>query len=209
MNMPDNRKSWNEFDWERELRMDESRIHYYFMELPHFIDLPGEEEIILKQMKLNPELISMNDNWDEIGSSMFFEDFDDDVFLSDDWVQKDSAKLYTQLSRLASQWNMAFASEIAPEFRAEAMHIICLYGRAMAQTSELLDANNEEMPGFIICVGKRLHAGINLIIGKLTEFIVRQQDMEAQIKSYINHLQSLREKLLDLVAATREKQDKN
>ncbi len=206
MNTPDNRKSWNEFKWEREFRMDENRIHYYFMELPHFIDLPGEEEIILKQMKLHPELISMNENWDDIGASMFSEDFDEDVFLSDDWVHKDGAKLYTQLSKLASQWNIVYASEISQKYQPAALHITCLYGRALANTAELLEAGNEEVNGFIICVGKRLHAEINRIIGRLAEMIQLEPKLEEQINSYINHLQSIREKLLDLVAATRKKQ---
>ena len=37
---------WNEFDWEKELRKDDERIHTYFRELPSYIDLPNEDELI-------------------------------------------------------------------------------------------------------------------------------------------------------------------
>ena len=107
MAIPENRKDWNEFEWERELRKDERRVQYYFSELPHFIDLPEEEEIILKKMKNNPELVSAGDNFEDIGNAMFFDEPEEDLFLSDDWVHKDGAKLYMQLSKLASQWSIA------------------------------------------------------------------------------------------------------
>ena len=203
MKAPDNRKNWNEFEWEREFRRDENRIHYYFKVLPYFLDLPGEEDIILKKMKLNPELVSQNDNWDDIAPSLFYDDYEEDIFLSDDWVQKDTAKLYLQLSKLASQWNILFASELKQENLAAGLHITCLYGRALAYAAEMIDADTDEMPAFIICVGKRLHQEINRLAGKMSEMLQPQPELADHISSYVSHLQSLREKLLDLLFQTR------
>lgn len=205
MKAPENRKNWNEFEWEREFRRDENRIHYYFKVLPYFLDLPGEEDIILKKMKLNPELVSQNDNWDDIAPSLFYDDYDDDMFLSDDWIQKDTAKLYMQLARLASQWNILFASELKPDNLSSGLHITCLYGRALAYTAEMIDADSEDdVPSFMLCVGKRLHGEINRIIGKMQEMILHQPELEEHVHSYVNHLQSLREKLIDLLLQTRK-----
>lgn len=206
MAIPENRKDWNEFEWERELRKDERRVQYYFSELPHFIDLPEEEEIILKKMKNNPELVSAGDNFEDIGNAMFFDEPEEDLFLSDDWVHKDGAKLYMQLSKLASQWSIAFASELPDSLLPDGLRITCLYGRVLAYMAELLDDEQDEMPGFSICVGKRVHAGINTLIGEFGVMAERCPGLLDEINSYVNHLQSLREKLLDLVSKSRGKQ---
>ncbi len=201
--MPENRKNWNEFQWEREFRKDENRIHYYFQELPHFIDLPEEEEIILKKMRLNPELVSQNDSWDDFAPALYGDEQDEDIFISDDWIQKDTAKIYMQLAKLATQWNIALAAELSVAVQPLGLHITCLYGRAMAYTAELLNTENEEVTGFTISIGKRLHQEFNRIIGKFGEVMQLQPEMAEQIVSYINHLQSLREKLLDLIFQAR------
>ena len=201
--MTENRKNWNEFQWEREFRKDENRIHYYFQELPHFIDLPEEEEIILKKMKLNPELVSQNDNWDDFAPSFYGDDQDDDIFISDDWVQKDTAKIYMQLAKLATQWNITMTAELTPQFQAVGLHITCLYGRALAYTAELLDADNEDAPGFTISIGKRLLREFNLVMGQFSQLAQMQPQLSEQLVSYVNHLQSLREKLLNLIFQAR------
>lgn len=206
MKAPENRKNWNEFEWEREFRRDESRIHYYFKVLPYFLDLPGEEDIILKKMKLNPELVSQNDNWDDIAPSLFYDDYEEDLFLSDDWIQKDTAKLYLQLAKLGSQWNILLASELQPELMAAGLHITCLYGRALAYTAEMIDADSDDVPQFMLCLCKRLHTEINRIIGKMRELVELQPELKDHIASYVNHLQSLREKLLDLLFQNRKQE---
>jgi len=206
MKAPENRKNWNEFEWEREFRRDENRIHYYFKVLPYFLDLPGEEDIILKKMKLNPELVSQNDNWDDIAPSLFYDDYEEEqFFLNDDWAQKDNAKLYLQLVKLASQWNILFASELKATALAAGLHITCLYGRALAYAAEMIDADDEEnITAFMLCLEKRLHRELNRIIGKLHELAALQPELKDQLDSYVNHLQSIREKLLDLLFQTRK-----
>ncbi|MDD3118558.1 MAG: hypothetical protein PHQ27_05230 [Victivallales bacterium] len=203
MGMMENRKNWNEFQWEREFRKDGNRIHYYFQELPHFIDLPEEEEIILKKMKLNPELVSQNDNWDDFAPSLYGDDPDDDIFISDDWIQKDTARFYMQLSKLATQWNIMMAAELPEKFQAIGLHITCLYGQALAYTAELLDSENDDAPGFTISIGKRLLHEFNQLVGKFSQLAGSRPQQAEQLVSYINHLQSLREKLLAMIIQAR------
>ena len=54
---------WDEFDWERELRKDDGRIHTYLAELPSFIDLPGEEDLIYKRIQRHEELVPHGGVW--------------------------------------------------------------------------------------------------------------------------------------------------
>ena len=38
--------SRDEFDWEKEIRKDDDRVHDYLAELPRYIDLPDEDKVI-------------------------------------------------------------------------------------------------------------------------------------------------------------------
>ena len=58
-----NNKNWSEFDWERELRKDDERINSYMNELSKFIDLPGEEDIILKSLQNHSKAVPQSINF--------------------------------------------------------------------------------------------------------------------------------------------------
>ena len=36
----------DEFEWEKEIRKDDDRVHDYLAELPRYIDLPDEDKVI-------------------------------------------------------------------------------------------------------------------------------------------------------------------
>ena len=54
--MADFRKDqWDEFAWEKELKKDDRRIEAYMQELPRYIDLPSEDDLIMKRVMEKPE----------------------------------------------------------------------------------------------------------------------------------------------------------
>ena len=57
------REFWTEFDWEKELRKDDERVHTYLRELPKFIDLPQEEALIFQKIQRREELIPHGGVW--------------------------------------------------------------------------------------------------------------------------------------------------
>lgn len=61
-----NGESWNEFQWEKEIRRDERRISCYFRELPGCLDLPGEEEMIFSTLLSSPDLVPTGGNPDSL-----------------------------------------------------------------------------------------------------------------------------------------------
>ena len=41
----------DEFEWEKEIRKDDDRVHDYLVELPRYIDLPDEDKVISKRIR--------------------------------------------------------------------------------------------------------------------------------------------------------------
>ncbi|OGV35058.1 MAG: hypothetical protein A2020_11055 [Lentisphaerae bacterium GWF2_45_14] len=206
------KKKRSEFEWEKEIRKDEARINAYMKELRNFIDLPSEEEMIMKKMQKQPELIPQNAEWENSRFADMLEDIDDDVFFNDDWQKKDGADSYILLEKIAYQWCVIQAAEIKGELIAEGMKIICLFGKIMARTADILDIEIDEMPELKIALAKRVISDINSLIGILKDTAEKNTRLVRVVISHIEHLQGIREKLIDITEKVREKikgEDKN
>jgi len=44
-------KQWTILDWEEQFRMEEANICAYFEEIPKYVDLPDEDELIISRLK--------------------------------------------------------------------------------------------------------------------------------------------------------------
>lgn len=199
---PKNNKS--EFDWEKEIRKDEARINSYLKELPNFIDLPNEEEMIMKKLQKHPELIPQNVDWDNISFSEMFDDFDDDFFFSDDWQKKEGADVYILLEKLAYQWGVVFASALKKDEMPAGLAIICLFGKILARTADILDIDQEELPNLKIALCKRIVADINRLSGDLSAMSERYKKLSSLINNHQERLKAVREKIIDILEKTRK-----
>ncbi len=203
MKTPYNR-NWDEFDWEREIRDEETRIHTYMQELRHYIDLPNEEEMIMKRLQRYPELITQSEEFGDMWMSDFFEEFDDDYIFSDDWRKKDGSDVYLQLEKLAAQWAVIFASALDDKNASAGMRILCLYGKMLARTADILDVTTENYPSLKVALDKRLVNEINKIIGELDALGTSQSRLSIRTEAQKSHLLTIREKLLDILEKSRK-----
>jgi len=199
------KKKRNEFEWEKEIRKDEARINAYMKELRNFIDLPSEEEMIMKKMQKQPELIPQNAEWENGHLPDIFDDMDEDVFFSDDWQKKDGADSYILLEKIAYQWCVIQAAELKGELIADGMKIICFFGKIMARTADILDVETEEMPELKIALAKRVISDLNSLIGLLKDVAEKNTRLVRVVISHIEHLQGIREKLIDIIEKMRGK----
>jgi hypothetical protein len=206
MKFPHYNRNWNEFDWEKELRKDEARINTYMRELPRFIDLPDEEDMIMKKLQKNPELVPQNIDLESISFSEFFDDFisDEESFSTEDWRKRKGASVYLALEKLAHQWCIIFATEINQEHQPLGLKIICLYGKLMARCGDIIDLDSEDCLSLKITLGKRICSNINKLIGELREFSEEIPELHIKIESQIMHLQSTREKVLMMLEEFRK-----
>jgi hypothetical protein len=196
---------WNEFDWESELRRDDARIHAYIGELPRFIDLPGEDDLMMKRMQRDPELIPQNIDWGQAPiNSVFDEDaFDEEFPDMDEWRNRDGADCLMALQKLAKQWCLAFASRIPGNQSGKGMGIIAIYGKITAHLCDITDLSGDAYLSLKKALCKRVLDELNHLIGELAEIGEETPSLEKLIDEHRERLQNLREKMVDLLAKLR------
>jgi len=198
---------WNEYNWETELRKDDARIAEYIKTIPHFVDLPGEEDILLKRLQSNPKLVSQTSEWlakKELNDDAFM--VDEDLFFSDDWKKREGANIYIEFEKLAAIWNVFFISEINnPENIKISLKITCLYGKLIARTADIVDLSENNISFLKIAITKRIVFGINELIGELINLQSLSKTNLKIIESHTSHLQIVREKAIDYILDLRKK----
>ena len=196
-------KNWSEFDWERELRKDDERINSYMNELSKFIDLPGEEEIILKSLQNHSKPIPQSSNLNP-DSEATFEDTENEVYSNDEWRAKDNAIIYTIVEKLASQWAMYLASRLDQPNMSQGMRILCSYGKLLARISDIIGIDSELPNTLRIALCKRAATIVNDLLGELEVIREGQPDLDKEILSHCRRLQIIREKAIDFLEKLRK-----
>ena len=192
---------WNEFDWEAELKKDDERVAAYMQELPRYIDLPSEDAVIMKHIQEKPGLVPADGDY----SGTFLDDmFDNDeenaeADFSEDWQKRDGADFSIAASRLARLWAMYFASDSAPEITIRGMRILCLYGKIMARSCDLIDMDEEEYPALRIALTKRLLADLNSLMGEFRTLSEKHPEAAAKADFHFDQLMTFRGKVLNLL----------
>ena len=202
MPMPES-KNWSEFDWERELRKDDERINSYMNELSKFIDLPGEEDIILKSLQNHSKPIHQNTNFNADGSTEEIEPFENEIFANEEWRKNDNAIIYIIVEKMASQWSLYLASKISPENMPQAMCIICHYGRLLARISDIIGVESDLPVTLKIALCKRTIEIVNELLGEFEVMKDVQSGLTKELHSHSRKLQIIREKTIDLIGKLR------
>jgi len=195
-----NHNDWNEFQWENEIRQDEKRISRYFQELPECIDLPGEEDYIMKKLSGMPDLVpTRTDN--------FLFDFDDDEegLSSSEWRSRRGADLYEQAVTISLRWNALLASELDSSMFRRGLSITCLFGKLISRTVDMVNTE-DNMPGLKISLLKRILSDINVLVGLLRRITIVRRGVVSDIDVACEQLQSCREKAIDYLQEMKRNQ---
>lgn len=196
---------WNEFEWERELRRDDARVRAYMKELPRFIDLPYEDDLLLKRMQTNPELIPQASVWADYPYSSFFEDFDfdDDAFETNEWRDRQGADVFVQIQRMSRQWALLTAREMKGKQIIAAIRVITIYGKILARLADVIDLEPRDYKGLRVALCKRIVGEINLLAGELNAIKVANRRVKLKLESHASHIHSVRESMVDLLHSIR------
>ena len=195
--------NWDEFDWEKELRKDDERVAAYMDELPRYIDLPSEDAVIMKQLKEKPGLVPPDGDYSgTFLDNMFDAEAESEVDFSEDWQKKDGAEFYIAASRLSRLWAQFYALQTVPEFTAPAVRILCLYGKIMARSGDLIDMAEDDFIPLRIALVKRLLSDVNDLMGQFNSLRELFPDSAEYAECADFHFESLltfREKLFVLL----------
>ena len=195
--------NWDEFDWEKELRKDDERVAAYMDELPRYIDLPSEDAVIMKHLKEKPGLVPPDGDYNgTFLDNIFEDDFESEDDFTEDWQKKDGAEFYIAASRLSRLWAQFFALQSDPKITVPAIKILCLYGKIMARSGDLIDMADDDYVPLRIALVKRLLADVNELMGLFTALRETFPDSDEYAECADFHFEGLmtfREKLFTLL----------
>ncbi len=205
---------WDEFDWERELRKDDERVSMYFRELPRYIDLPAEDEVIYSTIRRKKELQPRGGSWpfmpppeDPAADNIPWDPPEDDEEAcrrEEEWQKRDGADIYITCGQTARELAAIFAWAPDRELSAAAMACICINGRIMARAADIIELDPEELPALRTALAKRIAADANELLGLLEQLTPGDQPEPPQMLLYIRELLlKVRQSALDIRMRTR------
>ena len=183
---------WNEFDWEKELRKDDERIHTYFRELPSYIDLPNEDELIYKRIKRREDLVPHGGVWPLQFWEMenpSEEDLDPMAQMRDKALQTSASGSTALVISYKQAKILAMFPVIDPELakHQEVMRLQCLVGKLIVALINILNLSSAgELPALRIAMCKRCMATLNEIYGELKKLEPLSNCEESEF--YIQHM---------------------
>ena len=157
----------DEFEWEKEIRKDDDRVHDYLAELPRYIDLPDEDKVISKRIRRRGS--SWDDDFDAPPDD-YDDDSDDDVPEEDFARHRDGSDVYTAASRMAIDLTEYFAVERDQAVARAMMRAMTLLGKLMARSLDVLRLEDGELVTFRIALTKRFLSDLNELIGEYEKF---------------------------------------
>jgi len=201
-----NEEHWNEFQWEKEIRRDERRISCYFRELPLCLDLPGEEEMIFNTLLSSPDLVPSGGDPDSLRYWRHPDDYDDDDYDDgeDSTRRRPGAEIIEEIDRLATEWNVTYASLLRSTLKMEGLGIVCAFGKLLARTEDFVETDQDTARGLKISLGKRALADLNDLVGGLKQLRGLQHSLTRQISMNVELLGHVRERLVDLMEQLRK-----
>lgn len=213
--------SRSEFDWEREIRKDDARVSAYIAELPKYIDLPGEDGILMRTIKrrLGTE---KDEDWDQIALDETTENPEDYPFPSGaNWRAAPGGPLYHNSAVLARDLAMGAATCSREELRTRIMRILALYGQLMARSADLIDMSLEversvmedevcEIPDPLrIAIVKRLLSYQNSLTRELRLLAEESPELRSHAEGHLDATGMMHDYLVDLLNALRRHPDNN
>jgi len=200
-------KKWTEFDWELAMRQSDRFASKYFQLLDRYGDLPGSDDIILKQMgSISSPLMEENDFYIEFDLDDLQEIEEDDDESFDGGFYYENAPVYMLLRQVAIGWCNIYATFLMPEHRKYGVNILFHLGRAMAHISGSLGDGQYENVASHLASGKRAADQINKAIG-LVEQLNQYRPAYKKVTEAINkHLREIHSKTVDHLIMLRTKQ---
>lgn len=187
-------ESRDEFDWEKEIRKDDDRVHDYLVELPRYIDLPDEDKVISKRIRRR------GSTWDDFSSSGDdYDDYDDDDDVpEEDFIRhRDGSDVYMEASRMAIDLTEYFAVEKDQQTARSMMRALTLLGKLMARSLDILRLEDGDLIAFRIALAKRFLSDLNELIGEFEQFPDESRDR------FLKDAFSMRDRVLSKIRAYR------
>ncbi len=198
--------SWNEYEWECEIRRDELRISRYFQALPRYLDLPGEDEVIYSKLSAQAELAPVRENsypWQFLkgeGEDQENEMSEEEVISSLRLNQ--GFDLFQMLEAAVREWNAfsCFNFDSLPRIKF-GLYVAAVYGKMLSRVYNFVEIGNDQSAAALkASLIKRVLAELNVLIGIFAD---SNDEYLAEFKSdfsrFAANLKIIRERALKFI----------
>ncbi len=187
---------WSPTDWESAFKKDEARISAYMRELPRFVDLPNEDDIMLERIlnvhKLELPVIDFDailESEDEVSDIEEGASNSGDAFVR--YMLHANAPVYQAIRKLSLSFNRAYAFDIPLKHASRAQAVMCKYGTCLARATDLLNDSCDDFPALRLAIAQRLHRYLHEMIRMLQAFPSIKESFNQLLQSHILQLQEV------------------
>lgn len=208
--------SWNEFDWEKEIRKDDASVAAYIAELPKYIDLPGEDSILIKSIKRRLGTERDDDEWAPVPYEENGETPEDYPFPANtNWKTVPGGAVYHNCSILSKDLIMGASAGDHEPYRLRIMRVLALYGQLMARSADLIDMSLEveravaendvcEVPDQLrLAIIKRLISYQNKLSAELRLLGEEDPGLKSHAEAHLDATGMMHDHLVELLAGFR------
>lgn len=185
-------KQWTVLDWEDQFKIEEANICAYFEEIPKYIDLPDEDELIISKLKERKLFLEDGVLLESVSEFDFEEEF-----LEEELSAGKYSPLYYEIGKIAELFcDFLACSDNFDRFCG--LGILYAAGRMVSTHLNIVQLENNEFPELKRALLKRQFFLLNKIIGFLEGEKLRMSSLSEHIEDFIVKFHNIREKFVDL-----------
>lgn len=190
------RANWTEYEWEEAFREDDARISAYMKELPLFMDLPEEDEIMLTRLQTQYKLQVPELPWMESeDETLLAESLADDCADEEPEIYyPDGGDILQTVWRLSRSWCKINASKLSPSLYNEGAALICAYGIVLARLGDIIDEHTLDFPNLRTALAKRTLRYLSELIPMLSYIGEQQPSLSDEIAFQVMSVRDLCER---------------
>jgi hypothetical protein len=183
--------SWNEFQWENEIKRHEYNAAALFQDLVYCLDLPiAYSDLNIIPGEQPPATVSSTQN-DALKQWMLDHENDEEqseVTQQDEYRHPVCFSCVDSLDHLAVMWNQFAVENFSGEAFHKAMGVTCAFGKLLARVADFTEPSKACENSLLITLGKRAVAELEELVDYLHEY---------HAEYFISRLSLLRDQLTD------------
>ena len=192
-------QTWNEFQWEQELRRHENRIARFFQDLVYCIDLPAEEACGDFQLGAGAQdPVPAAPGTTNPALQEWLRDHDDE---EDDEAQPDRRPTcfapVDAIDQMGVTWNIITATKLDPELLSCGMGINCAFAKLLARVADFTEPAKDSTTALRRTLGKRSLTDLKELSLMLESIAAEQPSLTPEISGIQSRLLIVREQLVD------------
>lgn len=189
-------QTWNEFQWEQELRRHESRIARFFQDLVFCIDLPAEEAYGDFQLGGDPVPAAPGSTNPALQEWLRDHDEEDGEDAQPERRPTCFAPV-DAIDQLGVTWNIITATKLDRDLLPCGMGINCAFAKLLARVADFTEPPKDSTTALRRTLGKRSLTDLKELSLMLESIAAEQTSLMPEISGIQSRLLIVREQLVD------------